>query len=215
MDKKTSRKILSKLRELHGDPETDLQFQDLFQLTVAVVLSAQTTDKQVNSVTPELFSRYPDFSTLAESSQKDVEAIIRPTGFYRSKASHIRELSRIITEEYNGKPPASREALMRLPGIGRKSANVILSIGFSIPALAVDTHVLRIANRLGYADSSSPEKVEKSLTGLIDDSDWTTAHLLIIRHGRRVCYARNPACEECGLRRWCERPGLSTSELRP
>lgn len=190
-------------------------FRDIYQLTVAVVLSAQTTDKQVNSVTPELFSRYPDFSALTASRQEDVEKVIRPTGFYRSKASNIRKLARIITEEYRGKPPGSREALMKLPGIGRKSANVILSMGFGVPALAVDTHVLRVANRLGYANSSNPEKVEQSLTTLIDDRDWTAAHLLIIRHGRRVCHARKPACEECGIHPWCERPGLLTSELRP
>ena len=199
MDKKTSGRIISLLKKYHGNPEPALDYNNIYQLAIAVVLSAQTTDVQVNGVTPELFSRYPGFPDLAKAKTDDVEKIIRSTGFYHHKARHVIKLSRDVMERFGGNLPSDRDSLMELPGVGRKSANVILAIGLGIPALPVDTHVLRIANRLGYAQTDDPRKSEDALTSFIPEEDWTSAHLLFIRHGRTLCTARKPRCGECPL----------------
>ncbi len=192
------------MRRFYGSVRPDLLYRGIYQLTIAVVLSAQTTDKQVNAATPELFKKYPSFGSLASARQKDVERIIHSTGFFRMKAKNIIALSRAVIEKYNGRLPESREELMKLPGIGRKSANVILSVGFGIPALAVDTHIARIAQRLGYTSSKDPLSVENALTLLIPKNEWTTTHLLLIRHGRSLCSARNPRCPECPISELCD-----------
>lgn len=203
MTPKRSEKILGILRGLYGDVEPDLRFSNIFELTIAVVLSAQTTDKQVNSVTGKLFSRYPDFKSLAEAEIEEVEKIIRSTGFYHSKARNIVELSGIVTLKHGGKLPREMEKLLELPGVGRKSANVILSIGCGIPGLAVDTHVGRIAKRLGYTESDKPERVERDLCSIIPAEKWRDTHLLFIRHGRALCRSRNPECGACPLTGLC------------
>jgi len=203
MDRKNSARIISILKKIYGEPEPDLQYGNLYQLAVAVVLSAQTTDVQVNAVTPELFSRYPGFAELSEAKIKDVEKIIRSTGFYHHKARHIIEMSKTVMNRFSGNLPRNRESLMELPGVGRKSANVILSVGMGIPALPVDTHVLRLSNRLGYVQSEDPRKAEDALTSFIPKEDWRSAHLLLIRHGRRLCTARNPRCSDCPLYDMC------------
>lgn len=199
-----SGKILDRLRKYHGDPVPDLRFRNVFELAVSVVLSAQTTDRQVNAATPALFDRYPDFESLSAARIRDVERIIKSTGFYRNKAKNIVGLAAGVMDEFGGILPGTRDELMRLPGIGRKSANVILSVGFGIPALAVDTHIIRIANRIGYADSKNPDIVEKSLTSVIPAADWTFAHLVLIRHGRTICPARTPRCGECPVSGLCD-----------
>ncbi len=204
MDPRRSKQILSLLRNYYGVVRPDLSFRGIYQLTIAVVLSAQTTDKQVNAVTPKLFSEYPDFAHLAAARQKDVEKIIRRIGFFRVKAKHIIALSRFVVEHHGGKIPNTREELMKLPGVGRKSANVILSVGFGIPALAVDTHIVRIANRLGYISSQDPSAVEDTLTSVIPESEWNSTHLLLIRHGRTLCSARKPRCLECPIKALCD-----------
>jgi len=206
MDRKKSNLIQKRLRAWYGEVTPDLHFVNLYQLTIAVVLSAQTTDKQVNAVTPVLFERYADFDILAAARLPDVESIIKSTGFYRNKAKNIISLSRAVMERFHGTLPAEREALESLPGVGRKSANVILSMGFDIPALAVDTHVMRIANRLGYIASEDPFRVEKSLTALIPEKYWKTTHLILIAHGRRTCSARNPRCSACPIEDLCGSP---------
>ncbi len=204
MDRTTSSHILKKLEKHYGTVKADLDFRNLYELAVAVVLSAQTTDKQVNAASPVLFSKYPDFDSLAHAGTKDVQTLIKSTGFYRNKASNIINLARKVTEEYQGRLPESREELEKLPGVGRKSANVILSIGFGKPALAVDTHVMRIANRLGYIESKNPLDVEKALTENIPEKKWTSTHLLFIRHGRAICRARNPLCTSCPIEGLCQ-----------
>lgn len=185
------------LRRHYPDVRPDLAYRNKYQLAVAVVLSAQTTDRQVNAVTGELFSDYPDFESLARARLADVARIVRSTGFYRNKSKNIIGLARAVMERHRGRLPRTREELVRLPGIGRKSANVILSMGFDVPALAVDTHIIRIANRLAYADSRNPLAVERALTAFIPERQWKLAHLLLIRHGRAVCKARRPLCVEC------------------
>ncbi|MBN2159894.1 MAG: endonuclease III [Spirochaetes bacterium] len=206
MTRELSDRIMNALRRYYPDVRADLVYRNKYQLAVAVVLSAQTTDRQVNSVTGELFGAYPDFRSLALARTGDVMKIVRSTGFYRNKAKNIIGLARAVLERHGGRLPGNREELVRLPGIGRKSANVILSMGFDVPALAVDTHIIRIANRLGYADSRNPLDVERSLTALIPKARWKLAHLLLIRHGRAVCRARTPLCAGCPVNSCCESP---------
>ena len=203
MNSKRSSKILSLLYDYYGETNPDLKFTNLYELTIAVVLSAQTTDKQVNSVTVELFGIYPNFEDLSRANISDVEGVIKSTGFYKNKARNIILLSQMVCSRFNGKLPDDMESLMELPGVGRKSANVILSIGFNKPGLAVDTHVLRVSNRLGYSFSNSPLEVEKDLCRVIDPSEWKRTHLLFIKHGRELCKARNPKCGLCPVKKYC------------
>lgn len=203
MEKNLSKKIIEHLLKYYGYVKPDLRYKNLFQITIAVVLSAQTTDRQVNSVTPVLFNRYPDFFKLSQADIADIEVIVKSTGFYKNKAGNIVNLSKKIVQLYNGKLPNRFEELITLPGIGRKSANVILSNGFKIPALAVDTHVIRIANRLGYINSTNPLHIEKALTSIIPEKNWIMTHLLFIKHGRKICKARNPFCSKCPINNLC------------
>ncbi|HQO40327.1 MAG TPA: endonuclease III [Spirochaetota bacterium] len=203
MRRDTSSKIISALEALYGDAPPDLVFRNNYELTVAVVLSAQTSDRQVNGVTGKLFSTYPDFASLACARRSDVEKIIKSTGFYRVKASNIIALAATVMERFEGLLPQKVDELMELPGVGKKSANVIISVGYGKPALAVDTHVSRIAKRLGYTESSNPLKVEHDLCAVISPGDWKKTHLLFIRHGRSTCTARNPRCTACTVSRWC------------
>ncbi|MCL2155983.1 MAG: endonuclease III [Leptospirales bacterium] len=203
MTNKRASKILSLLYNYYGETKPGLEFINIYELTISVVLSAQTTDKQVNSVTGELFRIYPDFESLSRADISDVERIVKSTGFYKNKAKNIILLSQMVCSRFNGKLPEDIENLMKLPGVGRKSANVILSIGFNKPGLAVDTHVLRIANRLMFSSSESPFEVEKDLCKVIDPSEWKKTHLLFIKHGRELCKARNPKCGLCPVKQFC------------
>lgn len=204
MDAALSDAIMKALVRRYGVIDPPLDYRNLYQLTIAVVLSAQTTDRQVNAATPELFARYPDFGNLSRARHRDVERIIRSTGFFRHKAAHIISLSRIIMERFGGSVPGAFEELVSLPGIGRKSANVILLMGFDLPAFPVDTHIFRIGNRLGYARSRREIDVERGLMEYIPPRLWKQAHLLLITHGRTICRARNPLCGSCPVRECCE-----------
>jgi endonuclease-3 len=171
---------------------------------VATILSAQCTDVRVNAVTPELFADHPDAEAIASMSQEDLERAIKTCGLYRGKARNILAAARTIASEHGGEVPASREALERLPGVGRKTANVVLSNVFYEPAIAVDTHVFRVSRRLGLARGDTPREVEEELMAALPRESWTSAHHRLILHGRRVCQARRPRCEECPLTRWCD-----------
>jgi len=206
MDPGRSARIVRALRRLYGDPAPSLKCGDLYQTVVSVILSAQTTDTQVNAATPALFKRYPDFGALAKADTATVEALIKSTGFYRDKAKHIVETARAVMERFDGVLPDTREELMSLPGVGRKSANVILAMGYGRPAMAVDTHVLRVSNRLGYCSTDDPAEAEKALTRYIPERDWISGHLLFITHGRRLCRARRPLCADCPLSPLCDAP---------
>ncbi len=207
MTPERSGRIVATLTARYGRPEPALEYGSPYQLAVAVVLSAQTTDKQVNSVTPRLFERYPDFTALAAARISELEKIIKRVGFFRTKAKNIRELARLVTNLHKGVLPSDREALMKLPGVGRKSANVILAMGFGVPAFAVDTHVLRVSNRIGYARTDSPDVVESCLTAVIPSEDWIAGHLLFITHGRETCKARGPLCTRCPVSALCDFAG--------
>jgi endonuclease-3 len=181
----------------------ELDHRNAFELTIATILSAQTTDKMVNSITPELFSRHPTAADLAAADPADVERIIKPTGFFRNKTRSIIACARALVERFGGEVPPRMEDLVTLPGIGRKTANVILGVAFDIPGFAVDTHVTRLTNRLGLVATRDPEKIEALVTRMVPPEEWTGLSLRLILHGRRVCDARRPRCEECVLNDFC------------
>jgi len=174
-----------------------------YQLLIATILSAQTTDRSVNSVSPELFRRYPTAHDLAAADPAEVEGIIKPTGFFRAKTRAIIAAARALVERFGGEVPPRMEDLVTIPGIGRKTANVILGVGFDIPGFAVDTHVTRLSNLLKLTNSRDPVKIEAQVTKLVPAEEWTGLSLRLILHGRRVCVARRPRCEECVLGDFC------------
>ncbi|MBQ2834568.1 MAG: endonuclease III [Clostridia bacterium] len=196
--------ILSELERLYPDARPALHFQNPYQLLVAVILSAQCTDVKVNMVTPALFDAYPDAAALAAAEPEDVEPYIKTCGIYRNKARNLVMTARALVSLYGGEVPADHEKLTELPGVGRKTANVVMSCAFGADAIAVDTHVFRVSNRLGLADAGDVLKTEQQLMENIPKSKWSLAHHWIIFHGRRVCAARRPACESCTLSSWCE-----------
>ena len=181
----------------------ELDHRNAFELTIATILSAQTTDKMVNSITPELFDRYPTAGDLAAADPAEVERIVKPTGFYRNKARSIQACARALVERFDGEVPRRMEDLVTLPGIGRKTANVILGVAFDVPGFAVDTHVIRLTSRLGLVATRDPEKIEALVTRMVMPVEWTGLSLRLILHGRRVCEARRPRCEECVLNDFC------------
>ncbi len=203
-----ARRILRLLLEKYPEPRIALNFKNPLELLVATILSAQCTDKRVNEVTRELFRKYRSARDYAEADPALFEQEIRPTGFYRNKARQIMECCRALVEKHGGRVPDSLEALTELPGVGRKTANVVLGSAFGKPAIAVDTHVLRVSNRLGLADSDDPVKVEEELMRQVPRDDWTRFTLAMILHGRETCKARRPRCggcilyDECG---WAEK----------
>ncbi|MBN3490814.1 endonuclease III [Acholeplasma equirhinis] len=193
------------LDELFPDAKAELDFTNHFELLVAVVLSAQTTDIAVNKVTKELFKKYPTPDLLAEAEISDVERIIKTIGLYKNKAKNIISLSQILKEKYHSEVPSEREALESLPGVGRKTANVVLSNAFHIPALAVDTHIERISKRLGIADiNDSVYQVEMKLNDLFDPSLWHKLHHQLIFFGRYHCKAKKPNCDVCKMKEICQ-----------
>ena len=202
---------VARLRELYP-AATELVHEDPFQLVIATILSAQTTDKMVNLVTPKLFARYPTAFGLAAANPADVEELIKPTGFYRLKTRRIIEAGRKLVELFGGEVPGTMEDLLQIPGIGRKTANVILGVGFNQPGFAVDTHVIRLTNRLKLVSTRDPEKIERQVTSMVPKEEWTGLSLRLILHGRRVCIARRPRCEECVLNHFC--PSSTTRPKR-
>ncbi len=182
---------------------TELAHTDPFQLVIATILSAQTTDRSVNQVTPELFRRYPTAADLAAADPAVVEQLIKPTGFFRLKARRIIAASRKIVELFGGEVPANMDDLVKVPGIGRKTANVILGVGFQVPGFAVDTHVTRLTNLLKLVATRDPVKIERQVCAMVPKAEWTGLSLRLILHGRRVCIARRPRCEECILNDFC------------
>jgi len=197
--------ILRILTETYPDASTRLQYYNLYQLMVAVVLSAQCTDEQVNKVTPALFKHYPDINCLAKADLNELEKLINGVGLFRAKAKNLKESAIIIRDKYSGQIPDQFEDLLTLPGIGRKTANVIISVGFEKPGLAVDTHVQRVANRTGMAHTKMPHQTEMQLKKNIARNRWSQTHHLLIYHGRQICKARNPLCDICPIEKYCEK----------
>lgn len=197
--------ILGHFREKMPVVTTELDFGSTFQLLVAVVLSAQCTDKRINQVTPDLFAHYPDAKSMAKADEEDVFEWIRSVSYPNAKAKHLVELARILAEKYDGEVPSNYDDLLSLPGVGRKTANVIQSVAFGKATLAVDTHVFRVAHRLGLVSKSdnTPYKVEMALTKYIPEEDIPNAHHWLLLHGRYVCTARKPHCEKCEISDAC------------
>jgi len=200
------RKLVRELARLYGDADCAQDHTCALELLVATILSAQCTDERVNRVTPKLFRRYPTAQDYAEADASEMEEHIRSTGFFRNKARSLMGLGRALVEEHDGKVPATMEALVRLPGVGRKTANVLLGTWFGTPSIPVDTHVTRLSGRLGLTDEKDPVKIEFALQEVFPKKDWTFSSHALIWHGRRVCKARNPECDTCSLRGDCPFP---------
>ena len=189
--------ILERLAQAYPKATTALHYKNTFQLLIAVILSAQCTDARVNMVTPVLFKRYPTPHALAGARRRDVEKIIKSCGFFRIKTTNIISASRAIVERFGGRVPKTMDELLELPGVGRKTANVVLAVAYRQDAIPVDTHVFRVANRLGLARASNAAAMELALMRVIPRSQWSAAHHWLIHHGRQICHARNPECRRC------------------
>ncbi len=198
-----ARRINRELAELYPDAHCELDFTTPFELLIATVLSAQTTDVRVNSVTPALFARYPDAAALAAAEREDVEKLIQPTGFFRAKTDSILKLSQALVDKFGGEVPGRLSDLVTLPGVGRKTANVVLGNAFGVPGITVDTHFARLSRRWGWTEHTDPVKIEADVAALFEKKDWTMLSHRVIWHGRRRCHARRPACGACPLARWC------------
>jgi endonuclease III len=198
-----ARRINRKLAELYPDAHTELDFSTPLQLLVATILSAQTTDRGVNQVTPVLFAKYRTAADYAAADRDDVEKIIKPTGFFRAKTTAIIALGQALCDRFGGEVPPRMKDLVTLPGVGRKTANVVLGNAFGIPGITVDTHFGRLARRFGWTTSEDPEKVEQEVGALFPRSEWTMLSHRLIWHGRRVCHSRRPACGACGIAALC------------
>lgn len=202
-------RIIERLARIYPAPRCALNHRNPLELLVATILSAQCTDERVNRVTPELFRRYPDAAALAAVPQAELEAVIRPTGFFRNKATSIRGCCRLLVERHGGRVPRTMEALTALPGVARKTANVVLGSAFGIAAgVVVDTHVRRLAFRLGLTGQTQPEKIERDLMALAPPEHWINLSHWLILHGRNTCRARRPACAECPLDDLCPKEGV-------
>lgn len=208
-------RVLSYFRELHPEVTTELEFGSVFQLLVAVVLSAQCTDKRVNQVTPELFAHYPDARAMAEADEAEIYEYVKSVSYPNAKARHLVELARMLVDEYGGEVPNDFDALLRLPGVGRKTANVIQAVAFGQSAMPVDTHVYRVSHRLGLVPSTAdtPLKVEKMLVKHIPAEDLARAHHWLLLHGRYVCTSRKPHCDKCELSNICPKK-IENSKLQ-
>ena len=203
-DVKTARKTLGKLKRMYPEPVHYLDFDGPFQLLVATILSAQCTDERVNATTPALFARYPDAAAFAEAPLEEIEEAVRPTGFYRNKAKSIKGACEAIVTRFGGEVPGDMDSLTGLPGIARKSANAILQHGFSVvEGIVVDTHVIRVAKRLGWTDQKNAVKIERDLMEIFSRGDWKDIPFYLKNHGRAVCRAPKPKCGECRLAADC------------
>ena len=199
MDATRAAQVMEALQALYPEAKPELNFRNPYETLIATILSAQCTDKRVNLVTARLFPRYPDAFAMAKLTPEELEPLIRECGLYHNKAKNIVAASRALVEQYGGAVPGTREELMKLPGVGQKTAGVVLLAAFGDDQIPVDTHVFRVSRRIGLADANSPEKVEGQLRELLDRDIWSLGHHLIIWHGRRCCHARRPECDRCPL----------------
>ncbi|GAB4138677.1 MAG: endonuclease III [Planctomycetaceae bacterium] len=211
--KKQAGKVVRGLAKHYPDAECALHHNSPYELLVATILSAQCTDERVNKTTPALFKKYPDFASLAKATQPAVEKLVKSTGFFRAKATNLRAMAKAVVNEHNGELPVDLEALVKLPGVGRKTANVVLGTAFGIPTgVVVDTHVKRISNLLGLTTSKNPDIIERDLMGLLPKKEWIDYSHRMIHHGRQICIARRPKCTECPFLNFCPRVGLPPLE---
>ena len=211
--KQLAKSVIRVLKQIFPEAECALHHESAFQLLVATILSAQCTDVRVNQSTPELFRKYPDPVALAASFQDDIERIVRPLGFFRNKAANIRGMAQALIDRFDGEIPQDIQQLVTLPGVGRKTASVVLGTWFGIPSgIVVDTHVRRITNLLGLTASQNPEIIERELMQIVPKSEWINFSHRLIHHGRQTCIARRPKCTACDLLKFCPRTGLDALE---
>jgi endonuclease-3 len=206
-----ARAIARALDRLYPDAWCELDYRSPFELLIATILSAQCTDKMVNQVTPDLWKAFPTAQALADAPAATVETLIKRTGFFRQKTKAIQAVARRVAEEHAGRVPEAMEELTTLPGVGRKTANVVRGTAFGHPAIFVDTHVRRLSNRLGLTTSDDPDTIEQDLQTLLPPRAWTAFAHRLIHHGRRVCVARTPRCTSCALLRWCPQIGVTNA----
>lgn len=217
-DKKSTRQetihknILRQLKKRYQDSQCALSYKTPYQLLVATVLSAQCTDERVNKVTPHLFKQYPDSHSMSQAPLKQIEELIKSTGFYKNKAKHICVAAKKIVREHEGEVPRNMKELTKLPGVGRKTANVVLGNAFGVPGIVVDTHVTRLSNRLGLAKGKNAVKLEKDLEKVVSKKDWVGFSHWMIQHGRSLCKARKPLCKKCFLDPICPHLNLPISQ---
>lgn len=208
------RQIRARLKRAYPNATTELNWRNPFELLIATVLSAQTTDKKVNEVTPELFAKYPDAFALAEADLEEVESIVRPLGYFRQKARTIISIARELVDRHRGEVPKSMDELLQLPGVGRKTAAIVLGTAFGIQeGIAVDTHVQRVSQRLGLTQNKQPEKIEQDLMALVPRKEWSWFGHALTLHGRYVCTAKKPQCSTCVLEKYCEKVGVVEGEV--
>ncbi len=213
-EKKVRAKVIYRqLSKSYPNVRCELDYKNAFQLLVATVLSAQCTDKRVNQTTPALFKKYPNPQKVAKADLRDIQNLVKSTGFFKAKAKNIKGLSNKIMEEFDGKVPSNLEDLITLPGVGRKTANVVLGHAFGIPGITVDTHFGRLSRRFGWSRQNNPVKVEFEVGELIPQKEWTNLSQRMIWHGRRVCHSRKPACGACALAKLC--PSYGIGEVDP
>jgi endonuclease III len=210
--KRRARRMNRVLAETYPDAECELDFENPWQLLVATVLSAQTTDRRVNAVTPVLFTEYPDPAALAGADRAELEALIQPTGFFRAKTDTLLKLARALCDDFGGEVPSRLDAMVKLPGVGRKTANVVLGNAFGIPGITVDTHFGRLARRFGWTIQTDAVKAEHEVGALFPKRDWTMLSHHLIWHGRRVCHATKPACGACTVAKWCPAYGAGPTD---
>lgn len=213
-DVRRAKDVFDRLDQQHPNATTELHFRNAFELLVATMLSAQSTDARVNVVTPALFAKYPDAKALASADQEALEEEIRSTGFFRQKSRALIGMSRILLDQHGGAVPSDMDALVALPGVGRKTANVVLGHALGVPGLPVDRHVLRVADRIGVAHGEDPIAVEKTLCALLPPDRWTRASDTLILHGRRVCRPK-PMCDRCQVRALCHYFGALGAKAKP
>jgi len=207
-----ARRIDRELARLYPDAHIELNFGSPLELLVATILSAQATDRKVNEVTRVLFTRYRTAADYAAADEAELERLIRPTGYFRAKAKTLISVGQALCDRFGGEVPGSLQELVTLPGVGRKTANVVLGDAFGKPAIVVDTHVARLARRFGWTTQTDPDKIEQDVAALLPRREWTAASHRVIWHGRRVCHARSPACGACGVARWCPSFGIGPTD---
>jgi len=210
--KRRARRMNRVLAETYPDAECELDFENPWQLLVATVLSAQTTDRRVNAVTPVLFAKFPDPAAVAGADRAEVEALIQPTGFFRAKTDTLLKLAQALCDDFGGDVPPRLADLVKLPGVGRKTANVVLGNAFGIPGITVDTHFARLSRRFGWTEETDPVKIEHEVGALFPKRDWTDLSQRLIWHGRRRCHARTPACGACPLAKLCPSYGAGPTD---
>ncbi len=202
------KELVERIKKLNPEPTVELNFSNPFELLVALILSARCTDKRTNIITKELFKRYPTPKDLAEAPVEEIDKIISSCSMHNTKSKNLKALSEILVRDFNGEVPKSLEELTKLPGVGRKTANILLSMAYGIPAIGVDTHVKRLAYRLGISKSENPEEIEEDIKKAVPIEDWIVFYTGLILHGRRVCKAKKPNCEECPLNDICPKIGV-------